>query len=95
MIRCVFDSCKIRTVEPLTERRTTKPMDSIRTYEIEVRGRIEERDLILMSPLRLNVKHSDANTLSFTVCTDQSGVIGLIRHLHGRGLVILSVKREA
>ena len=29
-----------------------------------------------------------------TTCTDQSGLIGLIRHLHGHGFVLQSVTRE-
>jgi hypothetical protein len=34
-----------------------------------------------------------AGTL-FSVTTDQSGLIGLLRHLHGLGLLFLSAGRE-
>jgi hypothetical protein len=39
------------------------------------------------------VRGDQAATL-FTVCTDQSGLIGLMRHLHGLGFVFLSVNCE-
>jgi hypothetical protein len=29
-----------------------------------------------------------------TVCTDQSGLVGVIRHLHRQGFVLLSVTRK-
>ncbi len=69
-------------------------MDDICNYQVEVRGRVEESDLNAMSPLQvMQVQASTASTL-FTVCTDQSGLLGLLRHLNGRGLMLLSVRRE-
>ena len=35
----------------------------------------------------------DAAATIFTIRTDQSGLIGLMRHLHGRGFVFMSVNR--
>ena len=36
---------------------------------------------------------SGQGAMLFTVCTDQAGVVGLMRHLHGLGLVLLSIRR--
>jgi hypothetical protein len=46
-----------------------------------------------LDPSKLLTKPLGSSTL-VTVRTDQSGLIGLMRHLHGRGLVFLSVYRE-
>ena len=77
--------------------RREERMDDIRTYRIEVQGQIDENDLNAMSPLEVTMvqvdadeEHPSAATL-FAICADQSGLIGLLRHLHGRGLVLLSV----
>ena len=69
-------------------------MDAICTYQIEVRGQVNENDLNAMSPLQMTVVRVDTASMLFTVCTDQLGLIGLIRHLHGRGFVLLSVNCE-
>jgi len=69
-------------------------MHAICTYQIEVRGQVNENDLNAMSPLQMAVVRVDTASMLFTVCTDQSGLIGLIRHLHGRGFVLLSVSSE-
>ena len=75
-------------------------MDDICTYQIEVRGRMDENDVNAMSPLEMTVVRVDADeehpctSTLFTVRTDQAGLIGLIRHLHGLGLILLSVTCE-
>jgi hypothetical protein len=69
-------------------------MHDICTYQIEVRGQVNENDLNAMSPLQMTVVRVDTASMLFTVCTDQSGLIGLLRHLHGRGFVLLSVNCE-
>ena len=69
-------------------------MDAICTYQVEVRGQVNENDLNAISPLRMAVVRADTALTLFTVCTDQSGLIGLLRHLHGRGFVLLSVDCE-
>jgi hypothetical protein len=70
-------------------------MDDIQTYQIEVRGPLNEKNINSMSPVQIEVVQEgseppQAATL-LTVCTDQSGFIRLLRHLHGRGIVLLSV----
>ena len=69
-------------------------MQEICTYQIEVQGQMDENDLNPMSPLEMTVVQVDTATTLFTIRADQSGLVGLIRHLHGRGFVLLSITRE-
>jgi len=75
-------------------------MDKACNYRIKVRGPVDESDLNTISPLPITMVQADADerhrcaVTLFTIHADQSGLIGLIRHLHGRGLVFLSVVRE-
>ena len=64
------------------------------TYRIEVQGQVDENVFNATSPLQMKVVRRDTDTTLFTICADQSGLIGLIRHLHGQGFVLLSVTRE-
>ena len=66
-------------------------VDELRTYHIEVRGRMDESDLNATSPLQMNVAGTDEDSMRLTVHTDQSGLLGLIRHLHGLRLALLSL----
>jgi hypothetical protein len=75
-------------------------MEDTFMYEIEVRGQVDEAAINASGPLRMRVirvevddeMHLDRTRLC--VNTDQSGLIGLLRHLHARGLVLLSVNWE-
>ena len=69
-------------------------MHDICTYRIEVRGQVDESAFNATSPLQITVAQMDAAATLFTTCADQSGLIGLIRHLHRQGFVVLSVYRE-
>ena len=69
-------------------------MHDICTYQIEVRGQVDENVFNATSPLQITVVRMDAAATLFTICADQSGLIGLMRHLHGHGFVLLSVYRE-
>ena len=66
-------------------------MHAICTYHIELRGPVDEQDLNAGSPLQMTVVRANPATTLLTICADQSGLIGLLRHLHGRGFVFLSV----
>lgn len=69
-------------------------MDVFSVYQIKVQGQVEEREINAMSPLQINdVRIGQAVTV-LVVHTDQSGMVGLIRHLHGRGFVFLSISQE-
>jgi hypothetical protein len=63
-------------------------------YQIEVRGQVDESDLNAMSPIQTTRVRADPVATLLTIHTDQSGLIGLLRHLHGRGFVFLSIRRE-
>jgi hypothetical protein len=66
-------------------------MDDLHTYQIEIQGRVDESDINAVGPLQMTVVQGNAESTLFVVRTDQSGLIGLLRTLHGRGLVLLSV----
>jgi hypothetical protein len=69
-------------------------MDDICTYHLEIRGPVDEDEINAMSPLQMGVERAGPAATLLTISTDQSGLIGLMRHLHGLGFVFLSVKRE-
>jgi hypothetical protein len=69
-------------------------MHDICTYQIEVRGQVDENAFNASSPLQMTVVRVDMAATLFTICADQSGLIGLMRHLHRHGFVLLSVYRE-
>jgi hypothetical protein len=69
-------------------------MNDVCTYLIQLCGQVNESDLNAMSPIQMTVVRVDTVATLFTICTDQSGLIGLLRHLHGQGFVLLSVYRE-
>jgi hypothetical protein len=64
------------------------------TYRLEVRGHVEESAFNRTSPLQITVVQTDLAATHLTVQADQSGLVGLIRQLHGQGFVLLSVYRE-
>jgi hypothetical protein len=64
------------------------------TYHIQIHGRVEENELNALSPLRMKVVHVDIDTTLLAICTDQAGLIGAIRYLHGLGFALSSVLRE-
>lgn len=68
-------------------------MQETYTYHIEVQGQVDEKDFNGSSPLQVTVKRADSATTLFTFHADQSGAVGLIRHLHHQGYVILSMSR--
>ena len=69
-------------------------MQEAYTYNIEVQGQMDEKDFNGTSPLQVIVKQTDSVATLFTLHADQSGLVGLIRHLHHQGFVILSMSRK-
>lgn len=63
------------------------------TYRILLGGVVAESDLNAASPLQVTVLQTSTAATRLSVCTDQSGLIGLLRYLHGLGFVLLEVKR--
>lgn len=66
-------------------------MQAMHMYAILLRGRIDPGELGAASPLRMKVECLEGENTKCEVRTDQSGIIGLLRYLHGRGFVVLSV----
>ena len=64
------------------------------TYQIKVQDRIDKNEFNAMSPTRMMIERLDSEETLFTVYTDQSGLIGIIRYLHSRGFVLLSIIRK-
>lgn len=52
-------------------------------YSIRIHGQVDEDEINAMSPLQMTVEQIDAATTQLTVWTDQSGLVGLMRHLPG------------
>lgn len=70
-------------------------MDDICTYRITVKGQLDADNLAASSPLALELDAAEAAATRLKFQTDQAGFIGVIRYLHGRGVVLLSAMREA
>lgn len=68
-------------------------MQDANTYTIEIRGQVRPEDLAMLCPPGYRVLQAAPEGLAFTVATDQSGLIGLLRHLHSRGIVFEAVRR--
>jgi len=65
-------------------------MDEIDSYLIEVQDQVVDHDLNVLSPLQIKEVQMDTFGTKFIVCTDQSGLMGLMHYLDARGFVILS-----
>jgi len=63
------------------------------TYRIHLRGQVSEQEINALSPLQTTVENAGADSMLVSLCTDQSGLVGLLRHLHGLGFVFLSILR--
>ena len=64
------------------------------TYLIRLRGQVNVNDLNAMSPHQMTLVQMTPAATFISICTDQSGLVGLLRHLHHLGLTFLSVNRE-
>jgi len=69
-------------------------MNDICTYLIQIHGLVNETEINAMSPLQMAVEQIESTATLLSAETDQSGLIGLMRHLHGLGYVFLSVTRK-
>jgi len=68
-------------------------MQEIYTYHIEVQGQVDEKVFNIISPIQVTVEQGNAVSTLLTLDTDQSGLVGLVRHIHHQGFVILSLSR--
>jgi hypothetical protein len=69
-------------------------MQELCTYHLEIQGQLEEKNFNTMSPYRVTEVCASPNVTLFTIYADQSGLVGLIRHLHQQGFVVLSIHRK-
>ncbi|MCA9922847.1 MAG: hypothetical protein KC419_18170 [Anaerolineales bacterium] len=73
-------------------------LDSRNRYEIQIQGCFDASWLDWFDTADLTVEIIDAQTpitrLS-NIVTDQVGLVGLLRRLHGLGVVLVSVRTEA
>lgn len=63
-------------------------------YQIQLRGHVDAGDLDAGSPLQIAQARQAGEDTLLTAYADQSALVGLLRYLHGRGLLILSVQRQ-
>jgi hypothetical protein len=64
---------------------------NVRIYKIQIHGQVKEEDINRSSPLQFKIAQEGEDSTFIAVRTDQSGLVGLVRHLHGLGLVLLSM----
>jgi hypothetical protein len=69
-------------------------MDSNCNYLIRIEGQVQEDELNATSPRQVTIVEIGTSATQIAVCTDQSGLIGVLRHLHGQGIILLSVNCE-
>lgn len=70
-------------------------MNTTSIYRIQIRGLVDEEEINAMSPLQMVRDWAETAVTQFSVQTDQSGLIGLLRHLHSLGFVFLSIDSES
>lgn len=69
-------------------------MQDVFTYHIEIKGPVDENDFNNGSPLLVKASQENTAFTQFTFRADQAGLVGLIRHLHQQGFVLLSLARK-
>jgi hypothetical protein len=67
-------------------------MNDSRRYLIELGDSVAECDINGLSPVAVTAKSGEQAATELAACCDQSGLIGLLRHLHGLGFELLSVR---
>lgn len=69
-------------------------LNSQNRYKIKVHGQLDESLLGWFGEAKVRVETLDDDNQATTfsdIVMDQAGLVGLIRRLHGRGIVLLSV----
>lgn len=73
-------------------------LDQRADYVIKIEGCVDGNLADWFGPLHIASAVADDGRIVTTlsgVVTDQAGLVGLIRHLHGMGIVLLSFERVA
>jgi len=74
----------------------TISLNSQNRYEIKVYGQVDDSWLGLFGEAKVHTEVSDDNgqvTTFSDVVMDQAGLVGLIRRLHGFGVVLISIRQ--
>lgn len=66
----------------------------MKNYVIILSGSLEEDFIAAYCPCGTKLLSDNETTLLSNICTDQSGIIGLMRRLHNLGCNILEMKSE-
>ncbi len=66
-------------------------MNDLCNYCLQVAGHVDEDELNALSPLEMKIERSEVDSTWLSILTDQSGLIGVLRHLHGLGIVFISL----
>jgi len=77
----------MKNVQPL--------FDTATHYQVEVRGRVDSEWLQTFDSSAVVLLEKDGqreDSMVLNVHTDQSGIVGLVRRLHGLGMTILQVQ---
>jgi hypothetical protein len=61
------------------------------TYHIQLHGQAAVSELNPMSPHQMTIVQSEPSATLISICTDQAGLLGTLRHLHNLGFVLLAV----
>jgi hypothetical protein len=69
-------------------------MQDLSEYRITISGQVDAEIFNVSSPLQISVVEEAPDSTQAVVYTDQSGLIGLIRHLHRQGFLLLLVIRD-
>ncbi len=64
-----------------------------RTYQITIQGQLDDGFVTAFCPAGTQRTCQADVTLLSNICTDQSGIVGLVRHLHNLGCTIVSLER--
>lgn len=68
-------------------------MDDRMNYQIELLGNFEYAELNASSPIEICMPNEGSTVTSLSIYTDQSGLIGFLRFIHARGLILQSVQK--
>jgi hypothetical protein len=72
-------------------------LNSQNRYKIKVYGQLDESWLDRFGETQAHVEISPDNSLVTTISNvimDQAGLVGLIRRLHGHGIVLISIRQD-
>ena len=74
----------------------TMSLNSQNQYEIKIHGQLDNSWLAWFGEAKVHVEVAD-NDIQITtfsnVVMDQAGLVGLIRRLHGLGIVLISIRQ--